>query len=387
MKILRVAFLGVTFLLAALALFWLRAEDDAWPRGWRESPRGDIGFLLTGVSGGELVAQDSTGARQVTVHDGSFTRETELASDRNTSFEFIFAGGVFAAMPGSRVRLVPQTRELYLNSGEFFWTRKVKGAPLQVSLLEPGNVLEMPDSGRIRLRAGMTEIFAYTGKGSLTWGGTTVPLAAQQVVVWRANAGKPQLLPILPGSETISPEVLDLTSVEEDGAVVPFKWKVVPGCTQYVLRFYSSPLRENLLLSRTVSGSGLDIDLLTIGNVGKCHWEVLPYDAKTGYEGAPSRMGTVSWTGTPRQQGGAARPPVISIDSLSVSGNMVLLRGQTDPACRFSIDGAEIRLDNDGKFIHTLSFDSSGTKEILIKAVSPGGGEAVLRRQVVIFDE
>ncbi len=387
MKFLRGAFLGVTFLLAVAALFWLRGGGDPDSRSGVRPPRGNGDFLLTGISGTGLVVQDVLGARPVTVREGSFARETDLATDRATSCEFLFSGGVFIALPGSRLRLVPQTRELNLNSGEFFWTRKALGTPLQVSLIEPGNVLEMPDSGRLRLRPGVTEIFVYAGKGRLTWGGETISLAPRQVVIWKAKAGKPQVLPVLPASETISPEELALLPIEEAESVVPLKWKGVPGCSQYVLRFYPSPLRESVSFSRTVSGNSFDIDLLTIGSTGEYHWEVLPVDARSGIEGAPSRMGIISWSGVLPRQAGVARPPVISIDSLSVSGNMVLLRGQTDPHCQVLIGDETIKLDNEGKFIHTISYDSSGTKEILIKAISPGGGEAVVKRQVVIFDE
>jgi hypothetical protein len=104
-------------------------------------------------------------------------------------------------------------------------------------------------------------------------------------------------------------------------------------------------------------------------------------------ESAPAKMGVIKISSSLLKKGLLPQPPQIEVDSLSVSGNMVLIKGRTDPNAQLSVDEVVVQLDNEGKFIHTISYKSIGVKSIVFKAVAPSGLELVFRKQVTIFDE
>jgi len=116
-------------------------------------------------------------------------------------------------------------------------------------------------------------------------------------------------------------------------------------------------------------------------------WEVAAYDGATAIESIPARLGVVRINTSMLKKGMMAPPPQIEVSSLSVSGNMVLIKGSTDPNVQLMIEGVAIKLDNDGKFIHTISYSSIGIKEIVFRAVALSGLTTVIKKQVTIFEE
>jgi hypothetical protein len=98
-------------------------------------------------------------------------------------------------------------------------------------------------------------------------------------------------------------------------------------------------------------------------------------------------MGVIKINSSLLKKGMMAQPPKIEVGSLSVSGNMVLIKGSTDANVELAIEGIGIKLDNDGKFIHTISYSSVGIKDIVFRAVSPSGLTTVIKKQVTIFEE
>ena len=104
-------------------------------------------------------------------------------------------------------------------------------------------------------------------------------------------------------------------------------------------------------------------------------------------ESAPARMGVITISSSLLKKGLLPQPPRIEVDSLSVSGEMVLIKGGADPNAQLFIDGMAVKLDGEGRFIHTISYKSIGVKEIVFRAVAPSGLEAVLKKQVTIFEE
>ncbi len=101
----------------------------------------------------------------------------------------------------------------------------------------------------------------------------------------------------------------------------------------------------------------------------------------------PARIGVIKISSSMLKKGMTAQPPKLEVSSLSVSGNMVLIKGSTDADAQLVIEGVNIKLDNEGKFIHTISYKSIGSKSIVFRAVAPSGLATVLKKQVTIFEE
>ena len=72
---------------------------------------------------------------------------------------------------------------------------------------------------------------------------------------------------------------------------------------------------------------------------------------------------------------------------MTVSGNMVLIKGEADANSQLFIDSDTVKIDMDGKFIHTITFKTIGKKNIVFRLVSPSEIETVTERQVSIFEE
>jgi hypothetical protein len=51
------------------------------------------------------------------------------------------------------------------------------------------------------------------------------------------------------------------------------------------------------------------------------------------------------------------------------------------------IENDQVKIDMDGKFIHTIAFKTLGTKEIIFRLVSKAGVETIKTKQVKIFAE
>jgi len=129
------------------------------------------------------------------------------------------------------------------------------------------------------------------------------------------------------------------------------------------------------------------LDILPFIEYSALYWEVAAFDESRGIESLPSRIGVIRISSSMLKKGMMAQPPKIEVSSLSVSGNMVLIKGGTDPAVQLTIEGMNIKLDSDGKFIHTISYNSIGIKSIVFRAVTSSGLSTVLKKQVTIFEE
>jgi hypothetical protein len=122
-------------------------------------------------------------------------------------------------------------------------------------------------------------------------------------------------------------------------------------------------------------------------NENEIFWEVYPYDSQNEIEGTPSKMGKIKIVGAILDKEKLLKPPELEIGSLTVSGNMVLIKGEADANSQLFINDEFVKVDMDGKFIHTITFKTIGTKSIVFKLISPSETETVFERQVAIFEE
>ncbi|MCU0275628.1 MAG: hypothetical protein MUF02_02025 [Acidobacteria bacterium] len=382
----RVAFLAGMVLIAALALLWLNRPDVPRPSTDGRPGPGATGFQVTGISDRGNLWLDRDEVRPVDIKLLDFLSETRLHSDAQTAWEFLFEGFLFTALPGSAVRFTPQTRELILEKGEFYWERKQAGLKVEASLFKGGNIVTLSAAGRLRLGADALEAWNYSGQLDFDLNGRLFHLGELQYLNSR-DGSRVAPAALFPAPPFVSPESETIALTQPNDTIIQFKWKNVQGARRYILKLYPSVLRDNLLLSKVVAGNAITLDIMPFSEHSELHWEVAAFDEDRLIESAPSRMGVIAISSSLLKKGQRPEPPRIEVGSLSVSGEMVLIKGVTDPHALLFIDGAAVELDGEGRFIHTISYRSIGIKEIAFRAVAPSGLEAVLKKQVTIFEE
>ena len=382
----RVFFLAAAVLVAVTAFFWLNRPDLPPLASARTSSTGVTGFQVIGISEKGNLWLDDEENRPVDIRTLNFVSETRLHSDAQTAWEFFFEGFLFTALPGSALRFTPQTRELTLEKGEFYWEQKVSGQPVEISLFKGGNIFALSAAGRMRLSAGALEVWNYSGSLDFDLDGRLVHLNELQYANSRDGQRTPPA-PLFSSPPFISPEAETIALTQPNDTIIQFKWKSVQGARHYILKLYPSALRDNLLLSRVVDDSAVTLDIMPFIEFSELHWEVAAFDAARRVESMPSRQGRIVISSSLLKKGQQPEPPRLDVDSLSVSGEMVLIKGSADPHAQLFVDGSAVKMDGEGRFIHTLSYKSIGVKEIVFLALAPSGLETILKKQVTIFEE
>jgi hypothetical protein len=381
-----VVFILCSLLIAILAFFWLNNPDFSLTIPGKYFGLAEKDFQVTGISEKGNLYFNNDETRLADVKTSVFSAETRLNSDDQTAWEFFFEGVLFTVLPGGGIHYTPQTRELVLEKGEFYWEKKLGRQNTDISLLKAGNILRLSDSGRIRLSDKILEIWNFFGQVDFDFNGKPFHLQALQYLK-TGGSGKHSPASLFPAPPSISPENETISLIHPNDTLIQFKWKNVRGADNYLLKIYPSPLRDNILTSKLVAGNSIMLDILPFIEYNEFYWEVAAFDEVRNIESMPARMGVIKISSSMLKKGMISQPPQIEVSSLSVSGNMVLIKGSTDPNAQLSIEGIVIKLDNDGKFIHTISYKSIGIKDIVFRATAPSGLETVLKKQVTIFEE
>ena len=112
---------------------------------------------------------------------------------------------------------------------------------------------------------------------------------------------------------------------------------------------------------------------------GKFFWRVAAVGAQ-GLEGGYSDF--ASFSIVKASTADAAAPPALAIETLERRGNILLLRGRTEPGSRVTVNGDAIEIQPDGTFSEHLPADQDQPPAIVVRAVSKAGGITEQRRAV-----
>jgi hypothetical protein len=382
MKKIRLIFVGLIFLIFIVAIFVLnRFQFSLNPEIGKVSP-----FQITQIAGNGKIFKNADMTAAVDIKALKLATEINLRSDLQTSFEFIYAGFAFTALPGSHLYCDQKTKELHFYSGELYWNRLVPKGKLEVALGSSGELLGLSDRGRLKINDASLVLWNYAGESKFDFQDETYHLKPNQALFARQNY-QPRTFDILPPPEYISPEDKVIQLSKPADSIVKFSWKSVRGASTYFLRIYTSRLREDMLFERVIASNRLGLDLLRFEGINEIFWQVFPYDSVSDFEGTPSQIGHIKLMGAVLDREEALKPPRLEIKSLTVSGNMVLIKGEGDKNSRLYVNDEEIQIDMDDKFIHTLTFKTIGIKGITFRLISPSEIETVVTRQVSIFEE
>jgi hypothetical protein len=66
---------------------------------------------------------------------------------------------------------------------------------------------------------------------------------------------------------------------------------------------------------------------------------------------------------------------------------VVVIKGEADTKSKLYINDIPRQIDQDGTFIHTITYKTPGTKTIVFRLVSPFEVETRIERQIPIYNE
>ncbi len=404
MNKIKIGFFILFFLILLGTLFLLNTFQSPVRSKLEKVPE----FQVTRISKNGTVYKNSAMTDPFQIKNLKHPEEVFLKADAQTAFEFIYSETFFSVLPGSSMFHQTKTKELFLN-GDFFWNKATKGKKVVIylstaeeiiSLSKPDKtkiapdsqpsiqkMLLLSDSGRVKNSVSTLEIWNYSGELILNLGDDPYPLRPNQMLIMEKRNNRISFHDTLPPPEYISPEEKTIHLNLIGDSIIKFGWKNVKGTTQYQLRLYTSKLRENVIFDKSVAANRKSLDILKFENENEIYWEVYPYDSQNNIEGSPSRMGKIKIVGVILDKEKLLKPPKLEISSFTVSGNIVLIKGEADANSQLFINDEFVKIDMDGKFIHTITFKTLGTKSIVFKLISPSEIETVFKRQVAIFEE
>ncbi len=357
-------------------------------------------FQVTRISGSGAVYSDRKPVKEenlsraniLDIKELYYKEEMYIKADPQTSFEFFYAGTSFIVLPGSHIFYRPKTNRLSLYNGEYFWNKEIKkempaialAAENETGIINPEMMLALPDSGRLKITPDAIQVWNYSGKLELNYRDQEYGAVERQMIQVKNQTA--QVFDILPPPRFISPENKKITLATAADYYVKFNWRAVAGAKDYILRLYSSDLKDNLLDEITLSETGKTINLEVYG-VNEFSWQVFPCDISNKYEGAPSSIGHIELIGSLGDAATVLEHPKLNITSFNTSGNMVLIKGEADKTCQLFINDENVAINMDGTFYYTTIFNQIGSKTIVIRLVAPTGMETRITKTATIFEE
>ena len=240
-----------------------------------------------------------------------------------------------------------------------------------------GNISVAP-SGESDVRVYEGEVVAKTKTGD------TVPLAANQQVKVDAS-GKPGPMVNLPDVPVLlSPANPSQVSYPDPArAITLLAWKSAPGAVSYhVLLGYNPFFNRPLVDHRGIKENQVEIRGL---DTGKYYWKVAAVnrDGVIGRFSSFSRFSVVK-PGSASEAGGP--PPPLNIETAEARGNILQIKGRTEPGATVTVNGQRIDVESNGAFNEYIPMEKAGRQDVVVKAVGINGGVNEQRRSVLVGD-
>jgi hypothetical protein len=342
-------------------------------------------FQIISISENSRIFQDLAMQIPLTTVDTSFKSELRIKTDSQTAFELVYRETILDVLPGSYLHYVPDSKELSLIHGEVYWHRASK-TPVSVFTSDGANPVTLSQKGRmLKSPEGKLMIWSYSGACVIKNDKEFIEIPPEKYVEFDAK-NKPVFFDISPATTFISPVHKDVYVRKIPDLLIKLDWKSIPGVSEYKVKLYSSELRETLLLEKSVLINRTGIDLSEFEQNREFLWEVLPM-SDNNIEGEPSAIGKIRVFGLLISEERDSRLPELAITSMTVNGNMILIRGNADISSELFIDEDPVKVDSNGIFIYTKRYKNLGLKKIIFRIVSPSGVESIQTKQVTIYEE
>jgi hypothetical protein len=102
-----------------------------------------------------------------------------------------------------------------------------------------------------------------------------------------------------------------------------------------------------------------------------------------GTEGSFSDMWRFTLARSPQS---AASPPPLVFDAAELRGNVLQVRGRTEPGATLSMGGVRLEVQADGSFNEFVIFDGGAGATVRLTATGTRGGAVEQRRRVTVAD-
>jgi hypothetical protein len=317
------------------------------------------------------------------LYEGDYVRSTDQGSA-----EILFDGDgtLFTVRPGTMLKV--QARMRLTGRGEpvrmeYGWV------DLETSR-RPSGVETEHAAIRLETESEATIIYEQTSAvGRFAVGKGTAEVAAaqggevrrleqlQQVLQQAATLGKTTVMLDAPAM-VAPPNGFDL-NLDRSREVV-LTWEPVRDADGYQLQISRSRLfGEAVVDRRRVKNSAT----LGVNEEGNFYWRVAAY-GPNGELGPWSSLRKfralsldgISWKDTV--------PPHLDVAQMSVNGNIVIIKGRTEPGVRVEIDGQRTPVDADGTFTLSMTPESEGLVEVRVSAVDASGNRTETSQTVFI---
>ncbi len=306
-----------------------------------------------------------------------------------------FDGTVVHVRPDSLITIEetsedPSTKQRkvawHISSGEvqFNTARKnVPGSSIEASTPTVRTIPGDQSRGGIKVaETGESDVKIYQGSGVVqTKTGQKSELAGGQGLKVDSSglAGPKVTLPDVPAL-LAPPHQAEISYIDPTRATTLFAWKEVSGSPTYHFQIDYSPYFNRPLIDRK-GWKSTSMELRGL-EPAKYYWRVAAVD-KEDAEGAFSDFARFTVT-RPATAQGDGPPPALTIESIDVRGNLLQIKGRTEPGATITVNGQRVEAQGDGSFNEFITLDKPGKQIITIRAVGINGGVNEQKRPVVV---
>jgi hypothetical protein len=308
--------------------------------------------------------------------------------------EIRFADGtLFGVRPDSLITIEESTQNpvsrqqrvaLSIQSGQANFTtasRSVLGSTT-ISTPTVRTTVQRETAGSMQVeQSGATGLRIFRGAGEArTTSGQRIALASNEGLKVDAGgaAGPKTALPVVP-QLTAPPNQAEFAFPDLAQGATLLLWSPVPGAAGYrVMVDFSAGFARPLYDRQRQGATQMELRGL---DAGSYYWKVAAIDAK-GVEGGFSDVWRFSLGKAPSSN----VQPALSVDALELKGNVLHVRGRTEPGAVLVLNGERLEVQADGTFNEFLTFDVSSGSSVLLRSTGTKGGVAEQRRRVTVVN-
>ena len=285
--------------------------------------------------------------------------------------------------PASRARQVALT----IQSGEANFQTPQRAVPGSATTISTPTVVTTAGddvAGNIAVAdTGDTGIKVYRGLvGAETKTGQRVQLASNEGMrVDATGVAGPKIN--LPGIPTLlaPPHQTEIAYADPARSTTLLAWNPVPGAVAYHVKLDFNPAFGRPLVDRKDWRSGSSMEVRGL-DVGSYYWTVAAID-RDGVEGSFADFARFAVT---KPQAGTAQvpPPPLAIETIEARGNILQVKGKTEPGASLTVNGQRIDVAANGTFNEYITLEVGAKPLVVIRATGINGGVNEQKRPVVI---
>ena len=303
-----------------------------------------------------------------------------------------FNGDVFHMRPDSLITIEegaenPRSRQvaLMISSGEANFQTAPRAGPGSATTIRTPTVNTTAgeeSAGNILVaEGGDTGIKVFRGQvGAETKAGDRIQLRQNEgLKVDTAGKAGPKI--VLPGVPVLlaPPHQAEIAYVDPARSTTLLAWRPLTAATYHVMLDYNPNFARPVVDRREWKPASMELRGLEVGTY---YWKVAAVD-KDGTEGSFSEFASFRVT-KPAATVPAAAPPPINLETLEARGNILQVKGRTEPGASLTVNGQRIDVASDGTFNEFITLEPGARPVVMIRATGLNGGVNEQRRPFVV---